>query len=46
MVDLEEELRIPILFYENPKERVSYFVIIKDHYMYRFTLRNNAIEIL
>lgn len=46
MVDLEEELRIPILFYENAKERVGYFVIIKDHYMYRFTLRNNAIEIL
>lgn len=46
MVDLEEELRIPILFYEKKKARISYFVIIKDHYMYRYTLRDLSQEIL
>lgn len=46
MVDLEEELRIPILFYEKKKAKISYFVIIKDHYMYRYTLRDTSQEIL
>lgn len=46
LVDLEEELRIPILFYEKKKARISYFVIIKDHYMYRFTLKDTSQEII
>lgn len=46
LVDLEEELRIPILFYEKKKARVCYFVIIKDHYMYRFTLKDIEQEII
>ena len=46
LVDLEEELRIPILFYEKKKARICYFVIIKDHYMYRFTLRDMEQEII
>lgn len=46
LVDLEEELRIPILFYEKKKARICYFVIIKDHYMYRFTLKDLEQEII
>lgn len=46
LVDLEEELRIPILFYEKEKAKISYFVIIKDHYMYRFTLKDTSQEII
>lgn len=46
LVDLEEELRIPILFYEKKKAKISYFVIIKDHYMYRFTLKDTSQEII
>lgn len=46
LVDLEEELRIPILFYEKKKAGICYFVIIKDHYMYRFTLRDLEQEII
>lgn len=46
LVDLEEELRIPILFYEKTKAKICYFVIIKDHYMYRFTLRDVSQEII
>ena len=40
LVDLEEEIRIPILFYEKEKLGVCYFVIIKDKYMYRYTLED------
>lgn len=46
LVDLEEELRIPILFYEKKKAGICYFVIIKDQYMYRFTLRDLEQEII
>lgn len=46
LVDLEEELRIPILFYEKKKAGICYFVIIKDHYMYRFTLKDLEQEII
>lgn len=46
LVDLEEEVRIPILFYEKKKNKVCYFVIIKDNYMYRFTLEDLDVEIL
>jgi len=46
LVDLEEEVRIPILSYEKKKERVCYFVIIKDKYMYRYTLEDLETEIL
>lgn len=40
LVDLEEEIRIPILFYEEENLGVCYFVVIKDKYMYRFTLED------
>lgn len=40
LIDLEEEIRIPILFYEKENLGVCYFVIIKDKYMYRYTLED------
>lgn len=46
LVDLEEEVRMPILFYEKKKNGVCYFVVIKDNYMYRFTLEDLEDEIL
>lgn len=46
LVDLEEELRIPILFYEKSKAKICYFVIIKEHYMYRYTLKDSSQEII
>ena len=46
LVDLEEEVRMPILFYEKKKAGVCYFVVIKDNYMYRFTLEDLEDEIL
>ena len=46
LVDLEEEVRMPILFYEKKKAGICYFVVIKDNYMYRFTLEDLEDEIL
>lgn len=46
LVDLEEEVRMPILFYEKKRAGICYFVVIKDNYMYRFTLEDFEDEIL
>lgn len=39
MVDIEEEIKSPILYYEMEKDAESLFTIITDKYIYRFTLR-------
>jgi hypothetical protein len=44
MIDLEEELRIPILHYEKEKNIESYFFIIKDKQIYRYVLKVDKIE--
>ena len=39
MIDLEEEFKSPILYYEKVKDYESWFVIIKDNFMYRYILK-------
>lgn len=41
LVNIEDELRIPILFYEVTKNKESWFVIIQDKKSYRYTLKTN-----
>ena len=36
MIDLEEEYKSPILYYEKVKDYESWFVVIKDNFMYRY----------
>lgn len=40
MIDLEEELRIPILQYETVKGQESWFTVLKDKILYRYVLKN------
>lgn len=39
MIDLEEELRIPIIFYENIYRHVSVFTISHNHTIYKYILK-------
>ena len=39
MVDIEEEIKSPILLYEIKKNHEAWFIIIKDEYMYRYILK-------
>lgn len=39
MIDIEEEYKSPILFYEVTHGKESWFVIIKDKFMYRYILK-------
>lgn len=39
MVDIEEEIKSPILLYEIKKKHEAWFIIIKDEYMYRYILK-------
>ncbi len=39
MIDLEEEYKSPILYYEKISGYESWFVIIKDNFMYRYILK-------
>lgn len=39
MIDLEQEYKSPILYYEKIHGYESWFVIIKDKFMYRYTLK-------
>ena len=41
LVDIEEELRIPILLYEIKEGSESWFVIIHNDRIYRYTLKEN-----
>ena len=40
MIDLEEELRIPIIFYENIYQYRSIFTITYNNTIYKYILRN------
>ncbi len=44
MIDLEEELRIPILHYEKEKDFESWFMIVKEKQLYRYILKVEKIE--
>ncbi len=39
MIDLEEEYKSPILYYEKVEGYESWFVVIKDNFMYRYILK-------
>lgn len=41
MIDLEEELRTPILFYEIPGRNEGWFTIIHQEILYRYVLKEN-----
>jgi len=40
MLDVEEELRIPIMFYETVRNEEGWFVLVHNDMAYRFILRN------
>ena len=42
MIDLEEELKSPILLYETIKGKESVFIVVNDNYAYVYTLNNNS----
>ena len=39
MINIEDELRIPILFYESIKGKESWFIIINNDKAYRYILK-------
>ena len=41
MIDLEEELRTPILFYEIPGRNEGWFTIIHEEILYRYVLKDS-----
>ena len=41
MLDVEEELRIPIMFYETEKNVSGEFVIVTNEIAYRYVLKNH-----
>lgn len=41
MIDVEEELKSPILLYEEQENVESHFIVVNDKYAYRFILNNN-----
>ena len=41
MLDVEEELRIPIMFYETQKNAEGEFVIVNNEIAYRYVLKNH-----
>lgn len=41
MIELEEMLKNPILFYEEIKDKEAWFIILQDDTVYRFILKNN-----
>lgn len=40
MVDVEEELKSPIMLYEIEENYECWFIVIKDNYAYRYVLKN------
>lgn len=44
MMDLEQELRVPILFYEIPGRNEGWFTIIHNEILYRFVLKDDKSE--
>ena len=44
MIDLEEELKIPIFYYEVIYDNVSWFMIITETKMYRYIVNRNELK--
>lgn len=44
MVDLEEELKSPIILYEYIKDKESWFIVLKGNYAYRYILSADDFE--
>lgn len=44
MLDLHDNLELPILYYETSKNEESYFVIIKENILYKFTVSKKILE--
>lgn len=42
LVDIEEELKIPIIYYEKRKNKEGWFLLIHDTHTYRFILKENG----
>ena len=40
MLDLEDELKVPILFYEIIRDKLGEFVINHNNFLYRYVLEN------
>lgn len=38
LIDLEETLKVPIIFYENISNRKGYFIIIYKNYLYKYVI--------
>lgn len=45
MVDLEEELRIPIMFYEIEEFNIGEFVIVHNNILYKYVLTNEVTKL-
>ncbi len=43
LIDIEDELRIPILFFESKRKRESTFIIIHENKAYRYVLNEKAL---
>jgi hypothetical protein len=44
MIDIEEELKSPILSYEIRKDKECWFVVVNDKYAYRYILNSKSIK--
>ena len=44
MVDVEEELKSPIMMYEYIKNQESWFIVVNDNYAYRYILNADELE--
>lgn len=45
LLDIEEELSTPILYYEDTFKKESYFVIVKGPYQYRYSIKSVDYEV-
>ena len=44
MVDIEEEVKSPIIFYEHIKDKESWFIVLKGKYAYRYILSSDELD--
>jgi septal ring-binding cell division protein DamX len=44
MIDVEEELKSPIMLYEHIKNEESWFIVVNGNYAYRYILSSKNID--
>ena len=44
MVDIEEEIKSPIIYYEVERNNESWFIIVTDKYVYKYTLVKKSLK--